>query len=232
MYLIITIINNWVLDFSVPTNQNSHTVHKYLCHTRGGTMFGSGPLCISSVHVPVLCEHIHRTRMVGAVTDIQSFHLWHEVEEKAPDLLLNFWKPENKKIMKKAQWKYSAAQRKKPTLEENVYIKENSEISAVVLKRNTGCLPAYYKTVDSVVASAVVMWAGTHSLGALLQWLDEHLLECADLLQVPQDQSHIWAAESNDNNVKWWLWEQWHEPQMWSWLVCRKLLLVNVLKWS
>lgn len=64
---------------------------------------------------------------------------------------------------------FCSTEEKKNTLEENVYIKENSEISAVVLKRNTGCLPAYYKTVDSVVASAVVMWAGTHSLGALLQ---------------------------------------------------------------
>lgn len=48
------------------------------------------------VKIPVLSEHIHCGGVVGAVTSIQSLHLWHEVEEEASHSLLALWKPEGK----------------------------------------------------------------------------------------------------------------------------------------
>lgn len=45
----------------------------------------------------MLGEHIHCRGVVGAVTSIQSLHLWHEVEEEASNLLLALWKPEEGK---------------------------------------------------------------------------------------------------------------------------------------
>lgn len=48
------------------------------------------------VNIPVLGEHIDCRGVVGAVTSIESLHLWHEVEEEAPHPLLVLWKPEEK----------------------------------------------------------------------------------------------------------------------------------------
>lgn len=51
------------------------------------------PPCRYIADIPVLGEHINCRRVVGAVTDIESLHLWHEVEEEAADPLLGFRKP-------------------------------------------------------------------------------------------------------------------------------------------
>ena len=55
-------------------------------------------MCIQSVNVPVLGEHIHCRGVVGAVTSIKSLHLWHEVEKETSDPLLALWEPEEKKF--------------------------------------------------------------------------------------------------------------------------------------
>lgn len=52
------------------------------------------------MNVPVLGEHINCRRVIGAVTNIKSLHLWHEVEEEATYPLLAFWKPKAKKQIK------------------------------------------------------------------------------------------------------------------------------------
>jgi len=43
-------------------------------------------------NIPVLGKQINCRGMVGTVTNIESLHLWHEVEKKAPHPLLAFWK--------------------------------------------------------------------------------------------------------------------------------------------
>ena len=45
----------------------------------------------------MLGEQINCRGVVGAVTDIKSLHLWHEVEEEASHPLLALRKPEDKK---------------------------------------------------------------------------------------------------------------------------------------
>lgn len=44
----------------------------------------------------MLCEYIHRRRVVGAVACVQRLHLGHEVEEEPAHPLLTLWKPEEK----------------------------------------------------------------------------------------------------------------------------------------
>lgn len=43
--------------------------------------------------IPVLGEYINCRGMVRAVTNIESLHLWHVLEEEAAHPLLAFWKP-------------------------------------------------------------------------------------------------------------------------------------------
>lgn len=48
-------------------------------------------------NTPVLSQHIYCRWMVGAVSDIESLHLWHEVKEEASHPLMAFWKPKKEK---------------------------------------------------------------------------------------------------------------------------------------
>lgn len=65
--------------------------------------------------------------------------------------------------------------------------------------------PASYSpcspTLDVTAPYKRVACAGRDSLGAVLQWLDQHLLESADLLEVSQNQGHIGAAKSGGETI-------------------------------
>lgn len=91
-----------------PNLTSTRFVNTVICTTCCATCGKGRRHCLmilntADMSIPVLGEYINCRGMVRAVTNIESLHLWHVLEEEAAHPLLAFWKPKqiknkNKKL--------------------------------------------------------------------------------------------------------------------------------------